>query len=167
MEKINTITVAAEDGVHEEQLTLEQWVAMAPDHFPIAERVQGASGRAFDLLSWFQVWKEQRGAASSPMPTPTPTPTPTHLIVKAADEFQATIPWEQLAQAAVLYEQDGEPLRKGYPVRLYVPNGTSECLNVKSVVYLRFARDDRSRGDASYGFHNSISPAALRGGLRK
>jgi len=155
MEKISSITVA-EDEIYEEPMTLEQWIAMAPEHFPIAERVKGAVGQAFDLLSWFRVWQERRGAAS----------TPTHLIVWAADEFQATIPWEQLKQAAVLYEQDGEPLRKGYPVRLYVPNGTSECLNVKSVVCLRFVHDERLSAEASYGFLNSISPAALRGGLR-
>ncbi|HJV45209.1 MAG TPA: molybdopterin-dependent oxidoreductase [Bacillota bacterium] len=57
----------------------------------------------------------------------------------ANDGFEQRIPMAELHSAFLLYKQKGEPLKKGYPVRLYVPGYESDCLNVKSVVRIVLA----------------------------
>ena len=85
--------------------------------------------------------------------------------VAAADGFEAVIPWEQLDRAVFLYEQNGNPLKKGYPIRLYVPDGTSQCLNVKGVVDIFFLKDAGLGKEASFGFKNNVSIQNMKWGL--
>lgn len=86
---------------------------------------------------------------------------PTHLRVLAIDEFTALIPWAQLDQAAFQYAILGEKLSKGYPIRLYVPNGSSECLNVKSIVQVELLYEPELGEEATYGFKNQIKPEEM------
>jgi hypothetical protein len=131
-----------------EKITLETFIRMT-ESFPISERVPGVEGEAFDVKEWYRQWSGH-------------TNTPTHLKVEAADEFQASISWEELEQAAVLFAKHGEALKKGYPLRLYVPQGTSECLNVKSVVHFEFIDAPNESKEAEYGFKNEISLEQLK-----
>jgi hypothetical protein len=131
------------------KLTVEEMLEMNPLIVNINERVPEVEGKAIDLFSWYAVWiKASKLTRLAP---------PTHLSVEAADEFCATIAWEELQQAVLLYEQDGKPLVKGYPIRLYVPDGSSACLNVKSVVKLQFIHQSDLESTATYGFKNKIT----------
>ncbi|MBW5447786.1 hypothetical protein GE107_17160 [Cohnella sp. CFH 77786] len=133
---------------------------LAGESFPASGRVPGTAGEGFDLAAW-------TAALSSRFPSAFAAPSaPTHLIVKAADEFEAVVPWDQLKGAFFLFSQDGAPLAKGGPLRLYVPDGTSACLNVKSVTDIRFAADPGRGNEASYGFRNEISPVRLSQGFK-
>jgi DMSO/TMAO reductase YedYZ molybdopterin-dependent catalytic subunit len=85
----------------------------------------------------------------------------THVIFHASDEFQATIPLPELRDALLLFQQDDAPLKKGFPVRLIVPNGSSECLNVKSVVKIEFVRHAAPEQEATFGFKNLVPPSEL------
>jgi len=85
----------------------------------------------------------------------------THVIFHASDEFQATIPLRELGEALLLFQQDGLPLKKGFPVRLLVPNGSSECLNVKSVVKIEFVEHERPEETATFGFKNLVKPSEI------
>jgi|SRR5699024_2540510 len=58
----------------------------------------------------------------------------------ADDGFQQKVDKEELGQAFLVFKQNGERLTKGYPVRLYVPDGQSDCLNVKSVVQIQLLK---------------------------
>jgi DMSO/TMAO reductase YedYZ molybdopterin-dependent catalytic subunit len=81
----------------------------------------------------------------------------THAVFHARDDFQAVLPKEQLKDALLLFQQeDGTPLKKGFPVRLIVPNGHSDCLNVKSVVKIEFVKLKPDQ-EASFGFKNTVS----------
>ncbi|MDR6552966.1 hypothetical protein [Paenibacillus qinlingensis] len=132
-----------------ETFTVEEMVALADQRFPIQERVPSVAGAAFDLKSWYRSWQSQRQENEAEEPT--------HVRVEAVDEFQALIPWIQVDQAAFLYEQEGLPLKKGYPIRLYVPDGSSECLNVKSIVKVWFLNEPALGDEATYGFKNKVS----------
>jgi hypothetical protein len=137
-------------------MQVEAMAALAGASFPIAERVPEAAGEAFDWHTWYRAWiaKQDLEARDS---------LPTHLQVEAADTFEASIPWEQLERAALLYALDGKPLAKGGPARLYVPDGTSKCLNVKSVVKIKLVRlQAEGQQEASYGFKHTFSAADLR-----
>ncbi|MEC0210767.1 molybdopterin-binding protein [Paenibacillus ehimensis] len=135
--------------------TVSELAAIAPRRFPVQERVSGVTGNAFDWPAWYEAWLQAQQAE--------PGRPPTRLEVEGADEFQAGIPWGELKEALVLFEQeDGSPLTKGYPIRLYVPGGSSECLNVKSVVRMRILYDEEAAVKSStYGFKNTISPEQL------
>ncbi|MCZ8513458.1 hypothetical protein O9H85_13660 [Paenibacillus filicis] len=136
------------------KFSVEELSALAPVHLSAGERVEGVAGRAFDWLSWYGAWRQQRKGSDGPVPT--------HLRVVAADEFQATIPWTELDQALFLYAQeDGTPLKKGYPIRLYVPDGNSACLNVKSVVAIHLLYNEEA-SESEFGFKNKVSPDELR-----
>jgi DMSO/TMAO reductase YedYZ molybdopterin-dependent catalytic subunit len=135
------------------EFTVEEITALAPRMVSLAERVPGMEGEAFELQEWYRAWQKQMPLQADREPA--------QMTVEAADEFQATIPWEELEQAVFLYKQNGEPLVKGFPIRLYVPNGSSECLNVKSVVSIRFLYRDAS-AEATYGFKNHIALEDLR-----
>ncbi|MFC4768768.1 molybdopterin-dependent oxidoreductase [Effusibacillus consociatus] len=89
-----------------------------------------------------------------------PKPEATHVIFHAADEFAATIPISELQEAIFLYKSNGEPLKKGFPVRLIVPDGSSDCLNVKSVVKVEFVAADPA-DPASFGFKNLVGETEL------
>lgn len=91
----------------------------------------------------------------------TPLQECTHIIFHASDEFQATIPLEEVGDALLLFQQDGHPLQKGFPVRLIVPNGASECLNVKSVVKIEFVQHMQPEQSATFGFKNLVPPSTL------
>jgi hypothetical protein len=73
---------------------------------------------------------------------------PEGIRVDAADGFYAVIPWTE-CQAAFFQHasEDGMVLKKGGPLRLYVPNGSSECLNVKSVVCIEFLTGEVKRAE--------------------
>ncbi|MFC4809263.1 hypothetical protein [Paenibacillus sp. GCM10023250] len=149
--------IAVHDGNREPVfLSPEEMAVMAGAVFPLAERVNGAAGEAFDFGAWFARFRERESAAGLG------EPLPTHLKLEGADAFEAVIPWEQLADAAVQFALAGSPLPKNGPIRLYVPNGSSECLNVKSIVACRFLRDEARRGEASYGFKRTFSADDLR-----
>ncbi|WP_219835987.1 hypothetical protein [Paenibacillus sp. R14(2021)] len=128
---------------------------LAGRFFPLSDRIEGGAGEAFDFGDWFANWRIQLGIDGN-------QPMPTHLKVEAADAFEALIPWEQLEHAAIQFAMDGGPLPKGGPIRLYVPNGSSECLNVKSVVVFRFLLEEGRRGEVSYGFKQTFSPDDMR-----
>ncbi|MFD0692507.1 molybdopterin-dependent oxidoreductase [Paenibacillus sp. GCM10027628] len=132
-----------------EAFTVTSMVAVAKQLLPLEERVPDVQGKAFDLKNWYSSWKQQHNAEDAPEPT--------HVRVEAIDEFQATLPWSQVDQALFLYAQEGKELKKGYPIRLYVPDGSSECLNVKSVVKMWFLHDNKLGNEATYGFKNKVS----------
>ncbi|MFS1511789.1 hypothetical protein VQL36_05040 [Chengkuizengella sp. SCS-71B] len=138
-----------EDKTEVLTLSVEQMKKMASKHFPINERVPGIDGKAFELVSWYESWTKE-------------ATKPTHLKVEAADEFQAIIPWIELDSAAILYEQNEQPLKKGKPIRLYVPNGTSDCLNVKSIVNMFFIRNKQLGDESSFGFKNKLDVNDLK-----
>jgi hypothetical protein len=140
--------------------TPEAMAVLTGDSFAVRERVPGALGEGFDLRDWY---REYVRSANDGKPAAT---DPTHLTVRASDEFQATIPWAQLGGSLLQYAIDGQPLAKGNPVRLYVPDGTSACLNVKSVVVLHFVADASLGDEAAYGFQNEVSPDQLIKGLK-
>jgi hypothetical protein len=137
-----------------QKLSLEEMLAMNPIIVNINERVPGVAGKAIDLFSWYDCWAKAKHL--------TPLEHPTHLSVEAVDEFCATMAWSELQQAALLYEQEGLPLLKGYPLRLYVPDGSSACLNVKSVVKLDFIHQSDLDSKATYGFKNKITLDELK-----
>jgi hypothetical protein len=129
---------------------------LAGASFSIADRVPETAGEAFDWHSWYLGWLQHAGVADQ-------APAPTHLIVEAADTFEASIPWEQLEHAAVLFQLDGVPLNKTGPIRLYVPNGSSKCLNVKSIVKLKLAYHiGAEQEEATFGFKHTFSADDLR-----
>jgi hypothetical protein len=134
--------------------TVQDMISLGSTRVNIAERVPGIDGMAMDLTSWYALWVKWSG---QPISQP-----PTHLRVEAEDEFSATIAWPELQTAVLLYEQGGAPLQKGYPLRLYVPDGSSACLNVKSVIKLEFLHQADLGNQAAYGFKNNLSPLDLR-----
>jgi hypothetical protein len=135
-------------------LTVEEMLIMKPLRVNMNERVPGIEGKAIDFLFWYNLWiKSYNQDSLGP---------PTHLRVEAADEFSALIPWSQLGSAALLYEQEGLPLKKGSPLRLYVPDGSSACLNVKSIVKMHFIHQTDLGIKAAYGFINKVSADDLR-----
>jgi len=87
----------------------------------------------------------------------------THLRFWGADDFQAEIPVTDLQDAFLLYRKNGRPLKKGYPVRLYVPQGESNCLNVKSIVRVEAVAYEGAdaKKPATFGFRNVIRPEEL------
>jgi hypothetical protein len=136
------------------QLTVEEMVAMNPLIVHIDERVPGIEGKAIDLISWYTSWAKASDQVLGEFPT--------HLTVEAADEFTATVSWSELQLAVLLFEQEGLPLKKGFPLRLYVPDGSSACLNVKSVIKLSFIHQADLETTATYGFKNTITIDELR-----
>jgi hypothetical protein len=118
---------------------------LAGEVFPVSDRVPGIEGEGIDVLAWYRALAEA-------------CPEPTHLVATAGDRFEATVPREQLKDALFQVSKEGY-------LRLYVPNGTSACLNVKNVVSLLFACDEKKGTEASFGFKNNISPDELSRGL--
>jgi|GEM_PF-783987 len=143
----------SDELVAKEVMTVEEMAALAPQRLSLEERVPGACGEAFDLKTWYAAWASRHGVV--------PEAAPTHVQADAADEFRAVLPWAQADQAVILYAVDEAPLSKGFPIRLYVPDGSSACLNVKSVVQLSFVRDASLGDQATYGFVSSIPADAL------
>ncbi|WP_339204079.1 hypothetical protein MHH56_23395 [Paenibacillus sp. FSL K6-3182] len=138
--------------------TPEEMAKLSGASFLIAGRVPDAEGEAFDLYQWYAAWMRDNNSENAAA-----SKTPSYLIVEAADSFEATIPWEQLEQAAVLYRINGLPLQKAGPIRLYVPNGSSKCLNVKSIVKLKIGHDEpNTQVEAAYGFKHTFSMNDLR-----
>ncbi|MFC5468382.1 hypothetical protein ACFPPD_06595 [Cohnella suwonensis] len=152
------VAVAMPDGRRFET-TPQEMAELSGRTFPVNDRVPGAPGEGFGLAEWYEaaVRGPDGGEDAS---------RPTHLVVRAADEFQATIPWAELGGALFQYAIGGLPLEKGSPIRLYVPDGSSACLNVKSVVNVRFVRDSTLGDEAAYGFVNEVSPNRLIKGLK-
>ncbi|TYP71198.1 hypothetical protein [Paenibacillus methanolicus] len=142
------------EGIEAAMTTPEEMATLAGSAFPLGDRVEGGGGEAFDFAAWYGSWRAAQGLTEA-------SPRPTHLKVEAADTFEALIPWAQLQDAAFQFAQDGKPLAKGGPIRLYAPNGSSECLNVKSVVVCRFLRLEQEQDEASYGFKNTFSPQEM------
>ncbi|OAS21302.1 hypothetical protein [Paenibacillus oryzisoli] len=134
--------------------TVEEMVAIADLRCNIQDRVPSVEGEAFDLKSWYRSWHSNGQKRIDEEPT--------HVRVEAVDEFQALIPWGQTDQALFLYAQEGQALKKGYPIRLYVPDGSSECLNVKSIIKIWFINDPALGEEATYGFKNKITLDELK-----
>ncbi|TXK75861.1 molybdopterin-dependent oxidoreductase [Paenibacillus sp. N3.4] len=137
-----------------EALTINEMVALAKERVALEDRVPLAEGEAFVLKTWYASWKNSHRSEHPEEPT--------HIKVEAADEFQALIPWSQADSALFLYAQKGQKLSKGYPIRLYVPDGSSECLNVKSIMKIWFLHDAAWGEEASYGFKNKITLDELK-----
>lgn len=106
------------------------------ESFAVSDRVPGVPGEAFGLKAWYASFGQ---------------PAITHLLVRAEDGFEAVVPASQLEGALFQYAIEGRPLTKGGPLRLYVPDGSSACLNVKSVVAIVFVSDPAQGDEASYG----------------
>ncbi|TDG00648.1 molybdopterin-dependent oxidoreductase [Paenibacillus piri] len=143
-----------DEAIGNAQLSTEELKQAAPLHVTLEDRVPGVEGRAFDVKAWYRAQRRQRSPEEN-------GGEPLFMTVEAVDEFQATIPWDELDQAVFLYEQNGAPLQKGFPIRLYVPDGSSECLNVKSVVSIRFGYRHPVE-KATYGFKNEVSIEELK-----
>lgn len=135
--------------IQNEAFTIAEMVALADQRVELEDRVPNVQGDAFDLKSWYRNWKNSRYSEYAGEPT--------HVKVEAVDEFQALMPWNQVDSALFLYAQEGQALKKGYPIRLYVPDGSSECLNVKSIVHVWFLHDAALGEDATYGFKNRVA----------
>lgn len=148
--------------IEHEQFGIETWTAasmaeLAGETFPLNERVPEAAGLAFDWMNWFNEWLLLLKHTSQCR-----LEQGTHLKLYAADSFEAVIPWTQLRQAAVQFaEEDGSPLAAGGPIRFYVPNGSSKCLNVKNVVRIVVSSDSAIGETASYGFKQQFSAKEL------
>ncbi|MCQ6558587.1 hypothetical protein [Paenibacillus mendelii] len=132
----------------------EAMAGLAGSVFPLAKRIEDGIGEAFEFAKWYEAWRKLNGLGAD-------APHPTHLKVEAADTFEAIIPWEQLKDAAIQFSIGGKPLVKGGPVRLYAPNGSSACLNVKSIVKFLFVMDIDHRDYVAYGFKNTVSTQEL------
>ncbi|WP_127531176.1 hypothetical protein [Paenibacillus kobensis] len=149
--------------IEHEQFGIELWTPsmmaeLAGVVFPIEERVPGAVGFAFDWTTWYTEWLHLITHTSQCSLSPA-----THLKLYAADSFEAVIPWSQLKDAAVLYAKEEEQrLDSAGPLRFYVPNGTSKCLNVKNVVRIVVCVDEEGESEASYGFKSQFSADDLR-----
>lgn len=66
-----------------------------------------------------------------------PQPSATHLTFHASDGFAASVPLgDVVGKGIIVYKLEGKPLPKkfGWPTRVMIPKGPSECANVKSVV---------------------------------
>ncbi|NQX67932.1 molybdopterin-dependent oxidoreductase [Paenibacillus alba] len=137
-----------------EEFTVAQMVELAEHKLSLEARVPEVQGKAFDLKDWYRSWKTSHAGK--------PLDEPTHVKVEAVDEFQALIPWSEAEKALFLYEQDGQPLKKGYPIRLYVPDGSSECLNVKSIVNIWFLHDPSLGEESTFGFKNRVTLDELK-----
>ncbi|UVI31860.1 hypothetical protein [Paenibacillus spongiae] len=142
------------DGAEPAVTSPEAMAAQAGKVFPLAERIGNGEGEAFDFKEWYAAWRQENGLGAD-------VPFPTHLKVEGIDTFEAVIPWKQLEDAAIQFSIAGEPLVKGGPIRLYAPSGSSACLNVKSVVVLRFLQDADNLDYAAYGFKNTFSTQEL------
>jgi len=64
-----------------------------------------------------------------------------YVVFTAEDGFNQKIARQDLDHAFFVFKQKGEPLTKGFPVRLYVPGNESDCLNVKSVVRIQLIKE--------------------------
>ncbi|MDQ0873734.1 hypothetical protein QFZ77_002393 [Paenibacillus sp. V4I3] len=144
----------SDQHIKNEAFTISEMVALAEQQLSLQDRVPNVQGDAFDLKSWYRSWKRSRNEGHAEEPT--------HLKVEAVDEFEALMPWSQLDSALILYAQDGQALKKGYPIRLYVPDGSSECLNVKSVVKIWFLHDQALGEEATFGFKNRVALDELK-----
>jgi len=148
--------------IEHEQFGIELWTPsmmaeLAGSVFSIAERVPGTAGLAFDWAAWYEEWLRLIAYTSQ-----CSLASATHLKLYAADSFEAVIPWAQLKDAAVLYaDEEDQPLVDAGPLRFYVPNGTSKCLNVKNVVRIVVSVDENGGAEASYGFKSQFSAEEL------
>ena len=146
------------EGLGSFTVSVDEIKELGGNCFPIRERVSGAAGLAVDFRTWYTAWRRRVESVDS-------MPEPASLHVKAQDTFEAHIPWSQLADAALgIADDDGSPLSRGGPVRLYVPSGSSDCLHVKQLVLLQFIQDPLPNDEATYGFKNVFSPNELRKG---
>jgi hypothetical protein len=141
-------------NIASEVFTVDELVKAAPFQIQLSERVPAVQGDAVELRAWYEAWKKKHGKEH--------LAEPTHFKVEAVDEFQALIPWGELSTALFLYAQEGKPLHKGGPIRLYVPSGSSDCLNVKSVVKFWFLHDASLGNEAVYGFKNAMTADELK-----
>ena len=139
--------------IGERSLSAEEWANEASTTFKLQDFIPGVPVEAFNLKDWYAGWRSKTN--------PLDHDWPSHIRFTAIDEFTALIPWEQLDQAAMQYAIDGASLSKGYPIRLYVPQGSSECLNVKSIVQIELLYEPELGDEASYGFKNVISVADM------
>jgi DMSO/TMAO reductase YedYZ molybdopterin-dependent catalytic subunit len=122
--------------------------------------LEGKLGPHLDVTSIVPTFAGIATPISSLLEMIGPAEEATHVVFHASDDFQATIPLGELGDALLLFQQDGKPLKKGFPVRLLVPNGSSECLNVKSVVKIEFVRQADLQ-EATFGFKNLVAPTEL------
>lgn len=147
---------------------------MAQDAFHVAVRglvereldleysdfISGKLGPLLDVTPIVPTFTGNATPVSSLLEIIQPLAESTHAVFHASDDFQAVLPKADLQNAYLLFQQEDKPLKKGFPVRLLVPDGHSECLNVKSVVKIEFVQTDPGQ-KAEFGFKNTVSPEEL------
>jgi DMSO/TMAO reductase YedYZ molybdopterin-dependent catalytic subunit len=107
-------------GIPVAELTMEDFEQYKDDQIPIQMYVSKKQGEAV-------LFRKLLALFFPPQPY-------THAKFIASDGYSQTIPTDDLQHAFLLFKQAGAPLQKGYPIRLYVPSGDTDCLNVKSVI---------------------------------
>lgn len=120
-----------------------------------ADLAEGRTGPILDVTPIVPTFSGNAIRFTSLLETIRPQKDATHVIFHASDEFQATLTLTELDGALLLFQQDGQPLQKGFPVRLLVPNGWSDCLNVKSVVKIEFVQAAPEQ-KSTFGFKNVV-----------
>lgn len=116
-------------------------------HIDVPSVVPNCSGTAVSVISFLDFVQPMQDC--------------THVIFKANDEFQATIPFAELKDALLIFKQDGALLEKGFPLRLFIPDGWSECLNIKSVTTIEFVQNTYGESKSTFGFKNLIQLSEL------
>lgn len=99
------------------------------------EKIPGAF-RVSDISKFGDRW---RGAGVSLKPVldmASPSKNATHVTFHAEGDFAASIPLREAEKGILIYKLDNGSLERkfGGPVRFVVPEGTSECNNVKSLI---------------------------------
>lgn len=122
--------------------------------------ISGKLGPLLDVTPIVPTFTGKATPVSSLIEIIQPFAESTHAVFHASDDFQAVLPKADLQNAYLLFQQEDLPLKKGFPVRLLVPDGHSECLNVKSVVKIEFVKTDPGQ-TAAFGFKNTVSPEEL------
>lgn len=67
---------------------------------------------------------------------------PTSFEVCGTDGFYAAVPWRSAEQAMFRFPVDADHAATSGGLRLFVRNSDNACLNVKSIVDIRFEYDD-------------------------
>ncbi|MGZ4032753.1 MAG: molybdopterin-dependent oxidoreductase [Tumebacillaceae bacterium] len=133
-----------------------------PINLQYSDFIEGKLGEHLDVHPIVEQFHGNGTCVSALLDLVKPLPDCTHVVFHASDEFQATLPLGDLQDALLLFQQEeGIPLKKGFPVRLLVPNGSSECLNVKSVVEIDFVKHPLPEEEATFGFKNIVSAEQL------
>lgn len=119
---LEVITINKSFSISSEQL--EKW---KDETIPVDDYVPGKEGEAVFLMGLLKNLGVENEDFSD-------------AIFTAGDGYEQKIQRMDLQSAFLLFKQKGEPLKKGFPVRLYVPTSENDCLNVKSVVKISLCK---------------------------